>query len=383
MRVREPLADFALTVAAPDSRFDAGGQLHNNRGNLRPHWPTRIKDSIVMQKPIAARHCRRWQAALSALLFPLLATAGDFEDVSKLMQRGANKEALALADSSIAKKPQDANLRFLKGVLLVQMERKPEAVEVFTALTREFPKLAEPHNNLGVLLAAAGDYDKARVALQRAVELAPGYAIAHENLGDLYARLSSAAYEKAAQLDDNNANTRSKLALARNLNHAVTSPAAQATAAPTPASTASGSAVSGSAGSRNAVSGHATAATGASPATASAAQEKPVLDAVARWASAWSARDMTAYLSAYAPDFVPPEGMSLKEWKAERSARIRGKREISVQVQQPEVRIEGDRATVKFVQTYSSEQFRSTDVKLLMLVRHGGKWLIQQERVAS
>ncbi|MDO9216975.1 MAG: DUF4440 domain-containing protein, partial [Lacisediminimonas sp.] len=106
-------------------------------------------------------------------------------------------------------------------------------------------------------------------------------------------------------------------------------------------------------------------------------------DLLTRWAGAWSARDVAAYLSAYAPDFKPASGMSLAAWKAERTARIVGKKEILVEVQQPRLQIEGEQATVKFIQSYRSDRITSTDVKTMVLVRKQGKWLIQQEEVTS
>lgn len=338
-----------------------------------------------MQKMKTPRRRGHWLAILPALLFPVLAAASDADDVMKLMQRGAHKEALALADSAIAKKPQEANIRFLKGVVLAQMERKPEAVAVFTALTKEFPKLAEPYNNLGVLLAGSGDYEKARESLQQAIQVAPGYAIAHENLGDLYARLSTAAYEKAAQLDAGNAKTRSKLTLARNLSSAVTGATAVAAAASSPASKPAPVAVAAAAKPVAGVPAANLAPVAAPSVVAGVAggDQKAVLDAVTRWASAWSARDLAGYLGSYAPDFTPAGGMSNAAWQAERKSRIAGKREIKVLVQQPMVRIEGNQATVKFIQDYSSGQLKSSDVKELVLTRQGERWLIRQERVKS
>ncbi|MDB5797303.1 MAG: Tetratricopeptide repeat protein [Paucimonas sp.] len=387
----------------------------------------------------------RLAATIAALLFPLLAAAAnDADEVTKLMQRGAYREALVQADAQIAKKPRDANMRFLKGVLLAQMERKQEAMAVFTALTQDFPQLAEPYNNLGVLLAGAGEFDKAREALARATQLSPGYATAHENLGDLYARLAALSYEKSTQSDAGNAKTKSKLTLARNLTGAAfgaASPAAasaQATPAPaTPAPAVAGKVAAplppaparataeaasqaagkapalasaapaalppiaaaaparGAAGSTgtSANTGTATPAASAAAPAAAAAQarpadtaagdEKAVVDALERWASAWSARNVPAYLSSYARDFQPADGSTLAQWKASRRARILDKEKISVRVQQPTVTLEGRRAIVKFIQAYSAGSVRSTDVKEMVLVREGATWLIQAERVTS
>jgi len=53
--------------------------------------------------------------------------------------------------------------------------------------------------------------------LVQAVRALPGYALAQENLGDVYLRMAARAYERAGQLDPRNADSRNKLALAREL----------------------------------------------------------------------------------------------------------------------------------------------------------------------
>ena len=50
-----------------------------------------------------------------------------------------------------------------------------------------------------------------------AIRTNPGYATAHENLGDVYARLAGESYTQALQLDSNNASLPPKLNLIREL----------------------------------------------------------------------------------------------------------------------------------------------------------------------
>ena len=56
-----------------------------------------------------------------------------------------------------------------------------------------------------MLYASQGQYDKARKSLELAIRTHPSYATAHENLGDIYAKMASQAYDKALQLDKSNA----------------------------------------------------------------------------------------------------------------------------------------------------------------------------------
>ena len=68
-----------------------------------------------------------------------------------------------------------------------------------------------------MLLAGQGQYEKAKVALEMAIRTHPSYATAHENLGDIYAKMASQAYDRALQLDRNNASSKTKLALIKDL----------------------------------------------------------------------------------------------------------------------------------------------------------------------
>jgi ketosteroid isomerase-like protein len=167
------------------------------------------------------RQLLNMRTALSGLLALSLAMpvmADDAADVIKLTRAGQYAEALARADAALAQRPRDAQMRFLKGVALAEHNKPAEAITVFTRLTEDFPDLPEPYNNLAVLYAAGGQYEKARTALDKAIRTNPAYATAYENLGDIHAKLASQAYEKALQIDTRNPDTKSKLALVRNLN---------------------------------------------------------------------------------------------------------------------------------------------------------------------
>jgi len=131
--------------------------------------------------------------------------ADEAAEVKQLLRAGQTTEAAVKLDQFLAQKPKDPQLRFLKGVMLTERQQTAEAIEVFTALTADYPELAEPYNNLAVLYAGQGQYDKARVALEAAIRGNPGYATAYENLGDVYARLAAQAYARAQQLEPDNA----------------------------------------------------------------------------------------------------------------------------------------------------------------------------------
>ncbi len=374
------------------------------------------------------RHFLRKTAVLSGLLaalFANLAVADEITDASKLLRGGRYAEALAKTDSFLAQHPRDAQMRFLKGVILTEQNKPAEAIGIFTKLTGDFPDLPEPYNNLAVLYAAGGQFEKARNALDKAIRTNPTYATAYENLGDIHAKLASQAYDKALQLDSGNSGAKSKLTLVRSL-VAVTaggsSPkVAVAPPAPTPAKPASpapvmvASANSKPAPPQAAPAKQKAAATmpaapaeakpaAISPAPITTAKAEPakadrkaaqkpapagnadrdaVLSVVSNWARAWSARDVKAYLGYYGSDFETPGGLSRKAWAEERHSRIAGKGSINVKVESPHVTVNGNTATVKFRQIYVSDRLTANSRKTLSLTKNGGKWQIRQERTGS
>ncbi|MDO9315292.1 MAG: tetratricopeptide repeat protein [Burkholderiaceae bacterium] len=145
------------------------------------------------------------------------ARANDVTDISDLFHSGKQAEALAKIDALLGEKSDRPDLRFLKGVLLVESRSVDEAVLVFQQLTEEFPELPEPYNNLAALYAARGDFEKARTALDGALRANPGFAIAHENLGDVYAQLARMSYQRALKIDPSNTAIPPRLALLREL----------------------------------------------------------------------------------------------------------------------------------------------------------------------
>jgi len=154
---------------------------------------------------------------LTGAFIASITSAQSVAEVTQLLQQGQHQQALQGADKLIADFPDNPRPQFLKGVILSEMGRAKEAIPVFTKLTQDYPELAEPYNNLAVIYAQQRQYDKAKFALEMAIRANPGYATAHENLGDLHVRLAAIAYDKAMQLDAGNATAQKKFTLARDL----------------------------------------------------------------------------------------------------------------------------------------------------------------------
>jgi Flp pilus assembly protein TadD len=141
----------------------------------------------------------------------------ELQQVQRQLAVGQATQALQLADASLKKNPRDAQMRFVRGVILTELKRPADAREVFEGLTEDFPELPEPYNNLAVLYAAEGRLESARAALEMALANAPGYGTAYENLGDVYLQMAADAYQRATKVDPANKQAGAKLALSREL----------------------------------------------------------------------------------------------------------------------------------------------------------------------
>ncbi len=349
------------------------------------------------------------------------AVADNLPEVQRLIKQGQFPQALARVDAYLAGKPKDAEGRFLKGLILTEMNKPAEAIAIFTKLTEDYPELPEPYNNLAVLYAQQKQYDKARTALEMAIRTHPSYAIAYENLGDVYAKLASQAYDKALQIDSSNPTAQNKLALIRDLittsgksGGRPQAPGAKAepvkvvavttqtttTSTTTTASTTSttleaaatkpetmpapvtptAAVVSTTPAASNSVKKPA-APSVPENAPANKAARDEIAKALASWAAAWSRKDVRAYLAHYSSSFKTPKGMTRKAWEAQREERITGKSgKIQVSYDEPSITLNGDRATVKFRQHYKAPGLSNSTNKVLLMVRSGGKWLIEDEQ---
>jgi Flp pilus assembly protein TadD len=145
------------------------------------------------------------------------AYAQTLRDAQALLERKQYDEAIGKLDQLSQERPREPQARFMKGVALSDEGKTEEAIAVFRTLLADFPELPEPRNNLAVLYAKKGEYALARDELERAVQAAPDYAVAHENLGDIYARLAEVEYEKAVALDKRNRGAAAKLKLVRDV----------------------------------------------------------------------------------------------------------------------------------------------------------------------
>lgn len=339
-------------------------------------------------------------AFICALPLLALAATASMQDATQLFKQGQHATALAKINAHLSDNPKDAQGRFLKGLILTELNRYPEAIKVFSDLTEDYPELPEPYNNLAVLYAAQGQYERAKQSLEMAIRTHPSYTTAHENLGDIYAKMASLAYDKALQLDQSNVSAQTKLALIKDLfgpsrvngstaaasQSGRTAPAktvAKAKDSP-PAQPDSAEPVAEPVAESPPVTGAEQSPPDrpvAQPAAQSPTEAKTAIEQmVTQWAEAWSNKDVATYLAFYGEGFRLPPGRDRTAWEAERRERLEKPEYIKVEVSRLRVDVKGDTAKARFSQRYEANHLKGTYQKTLELARENGAWKIVNER---
>jgi len=316
------------------------------------------------------------------LCFSLTAGADEIQDINKLFKQNQHAQALKRVDIYLTNKPKDAQARFLKGLILTTQRKTNDAISIFLSLTEDYPELPEPYNNLAVLYAGLGQYDKAKVALEMAIHNHPNYATAQENLGDIYAKMASQAYTRALQLDRNNATTQTKLALINDLfpksKPSTTIGNAAKQQAATPETTPVPSKI---------VTAMPESAPSAKPAIIKKLvvnNSAEVLKTLHEWVEVWSSQNVRKYLDFYTTDFKTPNGENRDQWETESNARISTPKYIEINVSNEKVSFpDENHATLTFHQSYRSDYLNTSFDKFMLLVKLNSKWLIQEERAVK
>ena len=335
--------------------------------------------------PTTARTLARLLLVAAAASFGTAGFAATPVETAQSQLAGNDAQgALKTLDAYLKSAPQDAEARFTRGLVLVKLNKTDDALKAFSDLTRDYPQLPEPYNNLAVLYAQQGDYEKARDALEAALATHPAYATAHENLGDIYAALAGAAYNRALMLDKENPAVKYKLDLVNQLDTGLTSapvrPTAVAAAPAMPSAKPALPVASTAIPVQAAPSIPVQAPVAVARPDAADPVNAAVADTVRGWAKAWSSKDVPGYLAYYAPDFVPEGGISRSTWEQQRRERISRPSRITVRVVGlATTKLPDGKLRVSFTQDYKSDAFSDQVAKVLELKDVGGSYKIVRE----
>ena len=113
--------------------------------------------------------------------------------------------------------------------------------------------------------------------------------------------------------------------------------------------------------------------------TSTEALSSEVLVSLEKWAEAWRTKNVDAYLACYDSSFKTAKFKTHDEWASYRKDRINEKSKISVKIVNPQIKLTGNKAEIKFVQQYSADAINSNSVKLIQMEKINNKWWITKE----
>ena len=353
------------------------------------------------------------------LLMPLMAFGKkELNEIRVLLEKKELDTALSMVEKFLNDSPKQPEALFLKGLILFESGNISESIDVFKLLTQEYPSKPELYNNLAVAYAVQGDYLKAKDALQKAIEIYPGYTKAHENLGDIYMNIARNAYEKALQLDPEKKTLQSKLDHINNLPIMQGQPKKNIISKKedtdksqqlkpvqeTPKEQIIKNVDEGSISKVEAKKiAEAVVTKEVQKMARSKNEEKTVnmttdpcqnwdtdkakqiqeqeniLKTIDEWAKKWSEMDVDSYISFYSEEFKPSKGMSFQEWKDLRKQRL-NKNFIKVTVRRPKITFTScNNANVIFNQKYESDGYKDYTNKLIIMKKINSQWKIIHE----
>ena len=290
------------------------------------------------------------------LLSSLTSFAQDkIEEIKLLLKNGKYDHAEILINNFNENNLNDPELLFYKGIVETNLGKKNQAIDTFRDLTERFPGLPEPFNNLAVLYAEKAQYRLAKEILEQAIKTNPSYLTAHINLGDIYTKMASEAYNKALEIDKSNNIAITKLSMITQLfNYQPNT--------------------------KNTVIDSIKRKPAVKVVKLSKKRlSQNILNSIENWKTAWENKDMKSYLNSYASNFNYPNKMTKSDWEKYRTNRIISKKIINLSLSNIQLKFSKEKITAIFTQKYNSGNLNQTSNKTLVFIKENDDWLILEE----
>lgn len=298
--------------------------------------------------------CKQFLTAIAAVMMIIsFHCMADIKLINILIDNKNFIQAQIEIDTLIKLDGDNPQLLFINGVLLSETNKINEAIKVFEGLTKTHPNLPEPYNNLAVLYAQQGDFQKAKYTLEQSIKTHPSYATAYINLGDIYTRMASESYNKALQIDGSNKSTKTKLSLIKKLfnfqpvqkNIEIANNLKikyDAIKIDEPDSKKIDTAIK-------------------------KIDLVEVESFINFWKTSWEQQNFESYINCYSLKFRNNNGQNFQQWKARRKPRVTNKDKIEITLINVKIKELNNGFEVSFIQEYKSGNMDSTTNKKLII----------------
>jgi tetratricopeptide (TPR) repeat protein len=322
------------------------------------------------------------------------------------------KQAILELNQKLEKDPEDKQSLFLKARAYENLGDVDTASKTYRSLIKRFPEQPESYLNLANIYSKKGNFKAAREVLEQGFSSNKVYSELYQNLKSLNRHLASQAYQRA--MNKKPANEAPKFAVARNLSLPQTEvrevikevkvpfevikevevirevikevrvPVEVIKEIRVPVNTtvqsSSASAVTSSTSSTANVS---SISSSVEPANNPQGKTANVIENVRSWAGAWSDRNVSQYVSFYAPNYSTNR-KNRSQWIADRKIKIGNKKFIEVKVSDFSQNLTSNGLVrVRFVQSYRSNTVFDTVRKELTFKKFPSGWKIVGERIVG
>jgi hypothetical protein len=310
------------------------------------------------------------------------------EQLQLLIEQKQFKKAVRSGEKILLQDPGNARARFLTAYAYQMNSNTDKAILLYQELIQDNPSLPEPRNNLAMIYLSRGDYDGASQLLVDAINTHSSYATAYANLRQVYTGIASELYRRAVSESSEPAKYTNEIEL--------TAITALNTLESTGESTQQIATLS-----KPVVNIATDVAPKATVDVASKAVAEPaskstpktvvktanyntlLIENVRNWAGAWSNKQFDKYTGSYTDDYRAKFNTH-SQWVKHRRSRVLRPGKIKVVVSNFTVKLRDDnRASVDFIQAFTSPGYSDRVVKRLDFNRIGSQWKITVERVLS
>ncbi|MFO8156518.1 MAG: L,D-transpeptidase Cds6 family protein [Pseudomonadota bacterium] len=307
-------------------------------------------------------------AMASACFWLMPAAAVEVEPILERMEQGDLRAAREQLDRLGNEQPDHPQIRFLEARLLAKEGDVDAGIERLEALLEDHPDLPAVYNNLARLYAGEGRMEKARDLLEAGLATSETYARLYQNLSTIYVEMARQSYAQALQLEGENgpAAELNEVARLETVNGSASRVGMVATADDSESESV-------------ATPRRDEKSTAAITDFEMSEEERAAVEALKRWARAWTAQDVDGYLGYYTDEYSP-DGMGRGAWREQRDRRLSAPDWIEVELRGARAyRMRADEIVVVVEQDYTSNTYSSLTLKSFTMVRENEGWRIAAE----
>jgi ketosteroid isomerase-like protein len=275
------------------------------------------------------------------------------------------------------------NSDFMEAIELLKNGKMDQAELILEKLSSKSEATPEIFNNLAVIAARKGKFKKAVSLLQVALSKNPSAKITYDNLNKIFSYQAAVAYRSALSDEQNKVETpvlelSNKIAVGIIKTQAAAPPQKceeiKEKATPEPISCPKITEVqpqTNIAVNEITISGETILK-----------EQSAIKESVVQWITAWSKKDISAYLNAYVDNYTPNNDVTNKNWKKTREYRIKSAKFIKIKLSRFKTElINNSFAIVRFHQLYTSNTFSDKIRKFLLMQKSTDGWKIMKEKV--